>query len=65
VVIKIYRMYVIKRFGKTKSFRKRMLHNENYSKNGIYVKRQGECEIERIESYSFRVPYMLILSGAE
>jgi hypothetical protein len=29
-----------------------MLHNENYSKNGIYVKRQFECEIKRIDSAS-------------
>ena len=33
--------------------------DENYSKNGIYVKRQFECEIKRIESYSIRIAYWL------
>jgi hypothetical protein len=43
------------------------LHHDNeiYSKNGNYLKRQFECEIKRIESYSIRIAYMPILSGAE
>jgi hypothetical protein len=41
---------------------KRRLNDENYSKNGIYVKRQLECEIKWIESYSIRIAYYLELS---
>jgi hypothetical protein len=38
---------------------------ENFSKSGIYVKRQLEREIERIESYSIQIAYKLISSRAE